>query len=270
MIQAWFIHGTFMIHPWYILDSRSFIFQDRYFDFQWILLMVSLSISYIYDTFLMYSWYTHDTYMMHSFGAWTKTTPDVTYWKRDLEQCSLKVKRPAFQDKEKYIALSQLVPWIDHECIMNESCLYHATFDTWTKTTPFIHDKCLFRVIGNSRGCFTIDLQSTNCITSVATNSWTPGIFRYNRMHLSDREISLMLRKAKKITEDDCFQGQKLWLKFQNYGMDSWFTCCQWNKNICENLMQKPEVQTSSLFVDPYLQVSKTYIYWRIACMWRC
>ena len=34
---------------------------------------------------------------------------DVKYRKRDHEQYSLKVKRPVLKDKEKYIALSQLV-----------------------------------------------------------------------------------------------------------------------------------------------------------------
>ena len=54
----------------------------------------------------------------------------------------------------------------------------------------------LTRIIVNSRGCFTTDLQSTNCITNVTTNSWTQRILKCNRMHLSDGKISLMLRKA--------------------------------------------------------------------------
>ena len=32
-----------------------------------------------------------------------------------------KVKRPVFEDKGKYIALSQLVSKMHHECIMNEN-----------------------------------------------------------------------------------------------------------------------------------------------------
>ena len=65
MIKAWFIHDTFM-HVRYKLWQRnifSFVFLDRSFDFQWILLMVSLPICYIYDTFLMHSWYIHDTFI---------------------------------------------------------------------------------------------------------------------------------------------------------------------------------------------------------------
>ena len=61
---TWFIHDTFIMHFRYKLWQRnifSFIFLDRSFDFQWILLMVPLSICYIYDTFLMHSWYIHDT-----------------------------------------------------------------------------------------------------------------------------------------------------------------------------------------------------------------
>ena len=61
---------------------------------------------------------------------------DVTYWQRDHEKYSLKVKRPVLEDKGKYITLSQLVSKIHHECIMNESCLYHVTFEAWKKTTP--------------------------------------------------------------------------------------------------------------------------------------
>ena len=62
----WFIHDTFMMHFRYKLwqcHIFPFIFQDKYFDFQWILLMVSLSICFIYDTFLMHSWYIHDTFI---------------------------------------------------------------------------------------------------------------------------------------------------------------------------------------------------------------
>ena len=54
---------------------------------------------------------------------------DVTYWKRENEQYSLRVKRPVLEDKGKYIALSQLVFKIHHECIMNESSLYHVTLN---------------------------------------------------------------------------------------------------------------------------------------------
>ena len=60
---------------------------------------------------------------------------DVTYLKRDYEQYSLKVKRLVLEDKGKYIALIQLVSKTHHEYIINESCLYHVTFDALTKTT---------------------------------------------------------------------------------------------------------------------------------------
>ena len=66
MIQAWFIHDTFIMHFRYKLWQRnifSFIFLDRSFDFRWILLMVSLSICYIYDTSLLHSWFLHDTFI---------------------------------------------------------------------------------------------------------------------------------------------------------------------------------------------------------------
>ena len=53
-----------------------------------------------------------------------------------------------------------------------------------------------FRIIVNLRGCFKTDLQSSNCITNVTTNSWTRGILKYSRMHLSERKISLMLGKT--------------------------------------------------------------------------
>ena len=43
---------------------------------------------------------------------------------------SLKVKRPVSEDKRKYIALSQLVSNMHHECNINESSLYHVIFDT--------------------------------------------------------------------------------------------------------------------------------------------
>ena len=46
-----------------------------------------------------------------------------------MEQYLLKVKRPAWEDKGKYIALSQFVSKMHHEGIMNESCMYHVTFE---------------------------------------------------------------------------------------------------------------------------------------------
>ena len=49
--------------------------------------------------------------------------------KRDHAQYSLNVKRPVLEDKGKYIALSQLISKMHHECVTNESCLYHVTFD---------------------------------------------------------------------------------------------------------------------------------------------
>ena len=66
MIQVWFIHDTFIMYFRYKLWQRnifSFIFLDRSFDFRWILLMVSLSICYIYDTSLLHSWFLHDTFI---------------------------------------------------------------------------------------------------------------------------------------------------------------------------------------------------------------
>ena len=54
---------------------------------------------------------------------------NLPYCKRDHEQYSLKVKRPAVEDKGKYIALSQLVSKMHYECIMNELCMYHVTFE---------------------------------------------------------------------------------------------------------------------------------------------
>ena len=59
-IQAWFIHDTFMMHFRYKLwqsNIFSFIFLDRSFDFQWILLMDFLSICYISDAFMTHAWY---------------------------------------------------------------------------------------------------------------------------------------------------------------------------------------------------------------------
>ena len=60
-IHSWYIRDTFMMRFRYKLwqcNIFSFIFQDRSIDFQWILLMVSLSIFYIHATFLMHSWHT--------------------------------------------------------------------------------------------------------------------------------------------------------------------------------------------------------------------
>ena len=61
--NLWMLHDTDMIHSWCILDtscdSSTYIFFYRSSDFQCILLVVFLSICYIYDTYLMYSWHMH-------------------------------------------------------------------------------------------------------------------------------------------------------------------------------------------------------------------
>ena len=94
--------------------------------------------------------------------------------------------------------------------------MYHICQKKGLDSALFICDKCL-------RGCFTTDLESTNCITNVMTNSSTPGVLKYSRMHLSDRKISLMLEKANRPTirallifrKKIVFSSQKLRLKFQ-------------------------------------------------------
>ena len=74
MIHLWYRHGTFMIQAWYIYDTGmihsgciyiqvltvhyTFLYlPNSSFDFQLILLMVSLSICYISDAFMIRTWY---------------------------------------------------------------------------------------------------------------------------------------------------------------------------------------------------------------------
>ena len=49
--------------------------------------------------------------------------------------------------------------------------LNHICQEKGLDNIVFTYDKCLLRIIVNSRGCFTTDLKSKNCITEVATNS---------------------------------------------------------------------------------------------------
>ena len=66
MIHTWYIRDTFMMHFRYKLWQCNIfyvIFQDTSFDFQWILLMVSLVICYMYDAFMIHSWYIHDAFI---------------------------------------------------------------------------------------------------------------------------------------------------------------------------------------------------------------